>query len=110
VRRTAILGAGWLVLALGGCSRGKEAIAREQAQAIAQSLRALLDARNNPTPAPAPGQRPASPFASGPDGESPKDPWGTPYEIIQGTQAGTWLVRSWGPDRTPDTDDDIVSR
>jgi general secretion pathway protein G len=44
------------------------------------------------------------------DGQPPKDPWDSPYEIIQGSRPGTWIVRSWGPDKTPDTDDDILSK
>ncbi len=43
------------------------------------------------------------------DGEIPRDPWGEPYELRQGESARKFEVISYGPDITPDTDDDISS-
>ena len=42
-------------------------------------------------------------------GGPPNDPWGTSYDLRPGAKAGTWLVRSAGPDKRMDTDDDIRS-
>ena len=42
--------------------------------------------------------------------ETPKDPWGTEYEIRRGKKPGSWEVISWGPDGLPNTDDDISSK
>ena len=42
--------------------------------------------------------------------EVPSDPWNNPYEIRKGDTPSTWEVISWGPDKAPDTDDDISSK
>ncbi len=42
--------------------------------------------------------------------EAPKDPWGNPYEIRAGETPGSWEILCWGPDKQPDTDDDISSK
>lgn len=39
----------------------------------------------------------------------PEDPWGRPYALVVGAVPGEFAVRSDGPDRQPNTDDDITS-
>jgi len=40
--------------------------------------------------------------------ETPVDPWGNPYEIREDDQG--YEIISYGPDKQPDTEDDISSR
>ncbi|MEC8652410.1 MAG: type II secretion system protein GspG [Planctomycetota bacterium] len=40
----------------------------------------------------------------------PLDPWGTPYELIPGDSPRDFEVISCGPDKQPETDDDISNK
>ena len=42
--------------------------------------------------------------------ETARDPWGTPYEVRWSNKSGSLEVISWGPDKLPNTDDDISSK
>ena len=53
---------------------------------------------------------------TGPDGSTylrrvARDPWGGAYDYaIESSRAGTFYLRSYGPDRMPATADDVVAR
>ncbi len=42
--------------------------------------------------------------------ETPKDPWGTPYKVLWSNKPESLEVISYGPDKLPNTDDDISSK
>jgi len=42
--------------------------------------------------------------------ELPLDPWDTPYELIPGENSRLFEVISCGPDKQPETEDDISSK
>ena len=42
--------------------------------------------------------------------ERPLDPWDTPYELLEGDTPNSFEIISCGPDKQPETEDDISSR
>ena len=42
--------------------------------------------------------------------ELPLDPWDTPYELLEGDTPNSFEIISCGPDKQPETEDDISSR
>ncbi|MFN3245037.1 MAG: type II secretion system protein GspG [Planctomycetota bacterium] len=42
--------------------------------------------------------------------ELPRDPWDTPYELIEGDTPNSFEIISCGPDKQPETEDDISSK
>jgi len=42
--------------------------------------------------------------------ELPDDPWGNPYQLVEGDTPREFMVISWGPDGSENTEDDITSK
>ena len=42
--------------------------------------------------------------------ELPRDPWDTPYELLEGDTPNSFEIISCGPDKQPETEDDISSK
>ncbi len=90
-----------ILVAVAGCDNGRAAI--EKAQAQVRRIAADLDQRTTDTGV----------YVRAKEGEFKEtDPWGTPVKITysQGGVAEVVLVRSAGPDREFQTDDDLTAQ